>query len=78
MRSYLINSEFWLDYCKRIFGDQLEGPKVDYTNSLFGGMEITGSNIYFANANEDPWQWAGMREIHDPVNQSDMKAVLIE
>jgi len=78
MRSQLINSQYWLDYCKRVFGDSYDGPKIDDINKLYGGMNIQGSNIYFANAVEDPWQWAGMREIHDPSTQSGMKAVLID
>lgn len=50
---------------------------VDRTNSVFGGLEITGDNIFFANAAEDPWQWAGMRSIHDPEVQSTMEAEII-
>ena len=41
---------------------------------MFGGLEITGENIFFLNAIEDPWQYAGMLEIHDPVKQKDMQA----
>mmetsp|Transcript_48167 Transcript_48167/g.35355 ORF Transcript_48167/g.35355 Transcript_48167/m.35355 type:complete len:90 (-) Transcript_48167:36-305(-) len=41
-------------------------------------MEIKGSNIVFANAIEDPWQYAGMRSIYDPETQSEMTAVLID
>jgi len=56
MRSYLINDTFWGAYCGRIFGAGFEyGPNVTATNEYYGGLEITGSNIYFANADEDPW-----------------------
>lgn len=55
MRSSYIDAPFWLNYCKRIFGDNLPTPAIDYSNSYFGGLEITGENIFFANAIEDPW-----------------------
>jgi len=29
-------------------------------------MEMQGSNIFFTNGEEDPWQWATMREFKDP------------
>jgi len=77
MRSYFIESPFWLAYCKRIFGDDLPALNINFTNSYFGGMNITGSNIFFVNAVEDPWQFAGMREIYNPKLQSGMEARLI-
>jgi hypothetical protein len=55
MRSSYINEPFWIEYCKRIFGDDLAPPAIDYSNNYFGGLEISGSNIFFANAIEDPW-----------------------
>lgn len=63
MRSQRLDEHYWLDYCQRIFGRDLPPPHVDATNARYGGLNITGENIYFANAIEDPWQWAGMREI---------------
>jgi len=66
MRSYFIETPFWFEYCKRIFGNTIAPPAINYTNGYFGGLNITGSNIFFANAIEDPWQFAGMREIYDP------------
>jgi hypothetical protein len=45
----------------------------------YGGLDITGDNIVFANAIEDPWQWAGMRQIQHPTTtQINMKAILID
>lgn len=49
-------------------------PSVDYVNSNFGGLDITGENIFFMTASEDPWQGACMVELHDPVKQKDMVA----
>lgn len=62
MRSSLINSEYWVPYCESIFGPIGE-PKVAENIARYGGLAITGKNIVFANAIEDPWQWAGMRQI---------------
>ena len=55
MRSNYIKSEFWPDYCKRIFGSELPPLDIEGTNLYYGGMNIQGSNIYFINAGEDPW-----------------------
>jgi hypothetical protein len=52
-------------------------PSVNATNTAYGGLEITGSNIVFANAIEDPWQYAGMRQIQNATSQKDMAAYLI-
>ncbi len=75
MRSSVIALPFWSDYCKRIFKNKYVSPKTDYTNKLYGGTNIKGHNIFFANAEEDPWQWAGMRDYnptHYPTLQAEM------
>jgi hypothetical protein len=78
MRSNLINSTYWVPYCEAIFGPIGE-PKVDYYIAKYGGLNITGDNIVFANAIEDPWQWAGMRHLQDPTKtQKNMLALLID
>ena len=77
MRSNLIDAAYWVPYCESIFGPIGE-PKVDYYIAKYGGLQITGKNIIFANSIEDPWQWAGMRQIQDPTGtQKDMKAVIL-
>ena len=65
MRSTLINPTYWLNQCKYIFNLTSSGPAVDFYNNLYGGLNITGKNIVFVNAAEDPWQYAGMRKIHN-------------
>lgn len=78
LRSTLINETYWVPYCQSIFGASIGEPKVDFYTNLFGGLNITGDNIIFANAIEDPWQWAGMREVQNPTTtQKNMVAVLI-
>ena len=77
MRSQALKADFWLDYCQRIFSKDILPPAVNATNNLFGGLDITGSNIVFATASEDPWQYAGMIKIHNPDKQKNMLAVHI-
>ena len=74
-RSQLLNSTYWLDYCKRIFGDSYTEPAIKYAHSYYGDTHMTGEHIYFVNSVEDPWQYAGMRYLTDPDGtQKKMKA----
>jgi len=78
MRSRLINETYWVPYCQSIFGNSIGEPAVQYYINRYGGLNITGKNIVFANAIEDPWQYAGMRKLQDPTGtQKDMAAFLI-
>ena len=78
MRSSLIDANYWVPYCEAIFG-KIGEPNIDYYIKKYGGLDITGNNIVFANAIEDPWQWAGMRQLQDPTKtQKNMKAILID
>jgi hypothetical protein len=63
LRSSLINETYWVPYCQSIFGDTIGEPAVQYYIDRYGGLNITGKNIVFANAIEDPWQYAGMRQL---------------
>lgn len=65
--------------CQSIFGKDIGEPKVDFYIQKYGGLDITGTNIVFANAIEDPWQWAGMRSLkHPDTTQKNMLALLID
>ena len=77
MRSQVLNLDFWPDYCTRIFGSRLPENQADETNKLYGGLDIKGQNIFFANAEEDPWQWAAMRELHTEQQEKSMTAAMI-
>jgi hypothetical protein len=77
MRSELLGPDYWLQYCKDIFASNIGPPDTKAINDFYGGLDIAGSQIVFANAIEDPWQYAGMRVIHDPATQKDMTAILI-
>lgn len=75
VRSTKISLPFWPDYCKRIFGKELK-TNTNNTNKLYGGTNIKGHNIFFANAEEDPWQWAGMRD-YNPTRYPTLHAEMI-
>ena len=45
---------------------------------MFGGLNNNGTNIVFNNAIEDPWQYAGMRKVHNPEKQTSIVTNLIE
>ena len=78
MRSQVISFDFWPDYCQRIFGIPMDAS-TDKTNKIYGGLDITGDNIFFLNGSEDPWQYAAMREIQHPdTTQKNMTAQYIE
>lgn len=55
MRSKRVNNAFFLDYCKKIFGNNYDKPKVDETNVWYGGTDIANEKIIFVNSIEDPW-----------------------
>eukprot|EP00475_Leptophrys_vorax_P004879 TRINITY_DN1291_c0_g1_i1.p1 TRINITY_DN1291_c0_g1~~TRINITY_DN1291_c0_g1_i1.p1 ORF type:complete len:396 (+),score=104.95 TRINITY_DN1291_c0_g1_i1:111-1298(+) len=66
IRSHRITLEWHREMCNSIFGmnfgkDLPWPPHVDETNVFYGGINVGGSNIFFSNGVEDPWQWAGVR-----------------
>ena len=78
MRSQILKLDFWPDYCKRVFGRDME-TGTDEVNELYGGLDITGDNIFILNAREDPWQYASMRKLRHPnTTQSTMKTHYID
>ncbi|KAB5547550.1 hypothetical protein DKX38_010956 [Salix brachista] len=48
---------YHLDLCKNVFGEDIY-PEVDATNIYYGGTNISGSKIVFANGSQDPWRHA--------------------
>lgn len=59
MRSRLLNLDFWREYCSAIFKTNIV-TRADETNVEFGSVDIRGTNIFFTNGGEDPWQWASV------------------
>ena len=77
MRSQLLGPDYWLKWCKDIFDDTVGPPAVNFYNKWYGGLNITGDKIVFANAAEDPWQYAGLTKIQNQTSQAGMKTVYI-
>ena len=63
LRWKMMNTQYWLNYCKKAFGVDLV-PDWKHNNELFGGVDIARvtSNTLFVQGGDDPWQWAGVRE----------------
>lgn len=71
MRSLLQGIDYWEAYCERIFPglDMSVLPIVKQTSNRFGGYNIAGTDILFANGIEDPWRWATQRKDRPWLNQ---------
>lgn len=54
----MLTLDYWTDFCNKVFGIEIE-TQTNATNKHYGGRKLTGENIFFANASEDPWQYAG-------------------
>ena len=73
MRSKLLEHEYWVDLCHDVFGQNLVASQARDSNIYYGSDHAKGSNIYFVNGGEDPWQWAGQLESIKSQNvQSDL------
>jgi pimeloyl-ACP methyl ester carboxylesterase len=60
MRSKLLERQFWDGLCQDVFGLEIK-TLADLSNVHYGSTEMAGTNIFFTNGGEDPWQWAGVR-----------------
>lgn len=79
-RSGLVSDKYFNDLCQDIFESKIKyGPAVAENNAWFHGLDITGSNILFMTASDDPWKHAGMIELkHPESSQKDMVAHHVE
>jgi len=77
LHSQLLDLAYYRNYCQRIFSPSIPPPDTAKSNAYYGGLEMTGSKIYFTTAVEDPWQFLDMRFIHNPVTQAGFKTFYI-
>ncbi|CAI2368674.1 unnamed protein product [Moneuplotes crassus] len=68
MRSKLLKLPYWQQGCRESFGDQII-TEARETNVFFGSDMIRGSNTFYTNGGEDPWQWVGVTHVYDELNQ---------
>ena len=54
---------YWRRYCLKSFGDVVY-PDAFNVNAIYGDVRVgkVATHIYFTQAGEDPWQWAGMKK----------------
>ncbi|XP_021604033.1 probable serine protease EDA2 isoform X2 [Manihot esculenta] len=64
IRSSKVDTRYHLDLCKNLFGEGIY-PKVDETNTYYGGTKIAASKIVFTNGSQDPWRHAS-KQISSP------------
>lgn len=69
MRSKKVNIDFFRNFCQATYAI---APNVQLSNTEFGALETTSTNLYMINADEDPWQWASLRK-----NRGSLTAVTI-
>ena len=78
MRSPIVDEDYFRQYCSDIFDGLNMSPGVDsfpkanQTTVDQGGFDTAGTNIFFANGGEDPWQWATQRNNRPDLNQVSM------
>ena len=74
MRSPVIDAKYFSDFCHDIFDgmDMSNKPHASQTTIDQGGFNTAGTNIFFANGGEDPWQWATQRSNRPSLNQVSM------
>jgi hypothetical protein len=56
MRSTLLTTDYFSEYCKSIFGD----TATSYEREKPGYLNLEDTLV--TNGHEDPWQWASVRE----------------
>ena len=66
MRSQKIASKYWLPFCQSLFGADLKEPNIQYYLDKYGGLNLKAKNLVLVNNIEDPWQYAGMRQLTSP------------
>mmetsp|Transcript_7831 Transcript_7831/g.6927 ORF Transcript_7831/g.6927 Transcript_7831/m.6927 type:complete len:367 (+) Transcript_7831:304-1404(+) len=68
MRSKLLGREYWDGLCQDVFGAEIRTLNRE-TNIHYGSIEGRESNTFLVNGGEDPWQWSGVLESTQSLNQ---------
>lgn len=66
-RTQAVNLSYCVDQCHAIFGDAVD-PKAGSAAVIktFGGANPQGTNIFFSQGGDDPWQQAGVKVSQGP------------
>jgi hypothetical protein len=65
IRSSRVNMAYHRDHCKQVFGTDVF-PDTESTNIYYGAANPKGTNIFYANGSQDPWQRASVLKTLDP------------
>ena len=72
IRSKIITLQYHLEMCLEVFnlgaGDIIQA--VNATNVHYGGRRPQGSNVFFSDFSDDPWQTASVDEVGRGVGRS--------
>lgn len=55
--------------CERTFKGWKGEAHAWQTAIDLGGFDISGTNMFLTNGNEDPWKWVTQRETRPEINQ---------
>ena len=72
MRPFQVDVAYWRDMCQTVFPglDYSQYPTITYTEDMYGGgNKMQGTNIFFTNGSEDPWQWVTQLQDRPEINQ---------
>jgi len=75
LTSDIINEEWWSDYCKRIFGDQIKPLDTSIAAFRYGQRDLVAKNVIFVSETLDPFQFWGH---HAAPRQPDMMNVFFD
>jgi len=56
----------------------MPGPAWEQINEMYHGTDINETNIFFFNAREDPWQYAGIEKLSKAQKLNPMKFKYID
>lgn len=59
LTSSTLNEEWWLDYCKRIFGDQIKRLDTSIAAFRYGQRDVVAKNVVFVSETLDPFRALG-------------------
>jgi hypothetical protein len=62
VRPKALNTSWFEDQCRDIFGDEWEGLDVNKTNLRYGGLAQNASRVFYSTGSQDPWTWVCITE----------------
>lgn len=73
-----LNLDFYRALCAEAFDGWSVDPQVRWTNDVYGGIQIAGTNIVFPSGTVDPWHALGVTNTTGNMAQKSEQQVYIE